>query len=208
MPAVMILFARLWRSTASATAAVVLFLSVPLSSAQAQSAVPSSNVVVFQRLAAECLAPLVSEGGLVLEAPARMAFLTAGLVRAWQQQEVAVYMSEEMPLPRVWYVIEEAGVRYAPAGRGLLDREVALTLRFTVTEPGGRLLHDDRCEHRFTDRIRRQDRAMLESDIYPETVGSDPPPHWIRRYGEPAVLVAATAVTTWLFFNLRTQSNR
>ena len=99
--------------------------------------------------------------------------------------------------------IEEARVGYARARRKQLNRTVTLALRYTFAAADGRLLGEARCRETFTDTIRRADRADLESEAFPETQGDAPRAGWMRRYLEPAVLAAATAITVYLFFNLR-----
>lgn len=183
---------------ACALAAVLLAVSIP---APAQT----TNAEVFQQLAVRCLDAVPGTAqAFRLEAPGPMPYLRAALVQHWTEQGRALYLADSAAaLPRLHYEIEEVGVAYAREGRRRLRRAVTLALRYTFTGPDGRLLHDDRCRDTVTDTLPRSARAAVESAAFPETQAEAPPAGWRRRYLEPALLLAATAVTVALFFNLR-----
>ena len=131
------------------------------------------------------------------------------LGRTWREDGRALFLADSAAqrggpaAVRVMYTIEEARVGYERARRKQLARTVTLALRYSVTASNGRLLAEDRCRETFSDTIRRAGRAPLESEAFPETQGTVPRAGWMRRYLEPAVLAAATAITVYLFFNLR-----
>ncbi|MDX1531980.1 MAG: hypothetical protein R3362_10690, partial [Rhodothermales bacterium] len=181
-----------------ALAAALLAVSLP---APAQT----TNAEVYQQLAVQCLGAVPGTAqALRLEAPGQMPYLRAALVQHWAEEGRALYLADSAAaLPHLRYAIEEVGVAYAREGRRRLRRAVTLALRYTFTGPDGRLLHDDRCRDTFTDTLPRAARAAVEDAAYPETQGEAPPAGWRRRYLEPALLLAATAVTVALFFNLR-----
>lgn len=167
-----------------------------------------TNLEALQTLAVRCLAEVPdTTRALRVEAPAQTPYLRAALVNRWQQENRSIFLPDSSlhtpNLPRLRYTVEAINVAYARAGRKRLQRTVTLALHYTYTAPGGRLLADDRCRETFTDTIRRADQAAVESDAYPETQGATPRGSWRRRYLEPALLAAATAVTVFLFFNLR-----
>ena len=146
---------------------------------------------------------------LSLASPSVMPFLRTALVAAWQGEGRAIYLAdatftESAPsMPRLSYAVEQAGVTYAPASRRVLERTITLALQYTYATEGGHLLRDARCKDSYSDTIRRSDRLMLETAAYPETQGAAPKAGWVRRYVEPAVLATVSAVTVFLFFNLR-----
>ncbi len=184
-----------------------LFCFVLLLAAGPARAQPT-NLEAYQTLALRCLAAVPDTvRALRLEAPAQMPYLRTALVNRWRQDGRTLFVPDSsvqvLALPRLRYAVEAAEVAYARAGRRQLQRTVTLALRYTFTAPDGRLLADDRCRDTFTDAIRRTERDALESGAYPETQGAAPPGSWRRRYLEPALLGAATAVTIFLFFNLR-----
>ncbi len=170
-----------------------------------------TNLEVYQELALRCLADVPDTARVVhLEAPPQMPYLRTALVARWQQQGRVLFLADSSfqaagGAHRLRYAVEQAQVVYARARRKQFARTVSLALRFTLLAPDGRLLREDRCQDRFTDAIPRKDRAALESEAFPETQAEPPRGSWRRRYLEPAILAAATAVTIYLFFNLRSE---
>ena len=191
-------------------ALVVLLCLAPMAGPTARAQPAPTNLEAYQTLALRCLASVPDTAQvLALDAPARMPYLRTALTDAWRRDGRTLFLADTSfqtnapPTPRLRYAIEEARVAYARARRKHLDRTVTLALRYTFTAADGRLLGEARCREAFTDTIRRADRAALESETFPETRGDPPRAGWMRRYLEPAVLAAATAITVYLFFNLR-----
>ena len=169
-----------------------------------------TNLEAYQTLALRCLAAVPDTATVVaLDAPALMPYLRTALTDAWRNDGRTLFLADSSlqpagpAVPRLAYAIENVGVEYARARRKQLNRAVSLTLRYTFTTAQGRLLDEARCSETFTDTIRRAERAALESEAFPETQGTLPRAGWMRRYLEPAALAAATAITVYLFFNLR-----
>jgi hypothetical protein len=166
-----------------------------------------TNLETYQTLALRCLAGVPdTTARFVLDAPAQMPYLRTALTEAWRRDGRTLFFADSSlhtAAPRLTYTIEDARVGYARARRRQLDRTVVLALHYIFIAVDGRLLGEARCRETFTDTIRRADRPALESETYPETQGALPRAGWTRRYLEPAVLAAATAITVYLFFNLR-----
>lgn len=169
-----------------------------------------SNMEAYQVLAVRCLVQVPDTArALSLASPSVMPFLRTALVEAWQGEGRSIYLADstfmepDRPMPRLSYAVEQAGVTYAPARRRAFERTVTLALQYTYATDGGRLLRDARCKDSYSDMIRRSDRLTLETAAYPETQGMVPRAGWVRRYLEPAVLATVSAVTVFLFFNLR-----
>ena len=187
---------------------VLCIWSWPPPPGQAQT----TNLAAYQTLALRCLAGVPDTVQTFrLDAPEQMLYLRATLVEQWQSEGRTLYLadssfqnSSSLP-PRLRYEIEQARVAYARAGRKRMDRTVTLGLRYTFIGSDGRLLRDDRCLDTFTDTLRRSDQAAIQTEGFPETQADAPPGSWRRRFLEPAVLAAATAVTIFLFFNLRSE---
>ena len=181
---------------------------MPLSAAFAQP----TNLEAYQTLALRCLAEAPdTTQAFWLDAPAQMPYLRTALAQRWRQEGRALFLADSLQhvsgpaIARLRYEIEEAQVAYARAPRKQLVRTVTLALRYTFTAADGRLLREDRCRDTLTDTIRRSDRAALEWDAFPETQGEAPRGGWTRRHLEPAIVAVATAVTVYLFFNIRSQ---
>lgn len=186
--------------------AVVLLLAT----AQTASAQPATNMAAYQTLALDCLAEVPDTVRTFrLDAPAQMPYLRTALVDRWQREGRTVYLADSTArsaaadVPRLAYRIEESGVAYERAGRREMGRAVRLSLRYTLLGADGRLLHENACRDTFDDVLRRSDQATIETATFPETQGAAPRAGWLRRYVQPAVLAAATAVTVYLFFSLR-----
>jgi len=179
---------------------------VPLATAFAQP----TNLEAYQTLALRCLAEAPdTTQAFRLDAPALMPYLRTALAQRWREEGRALFLADSLlsspAIARLRYEIEEAQVAYARARRKQLVRTVTLALRYTFTAADGRLLRTARCRDTFTDTIRRSDRAALEWEAFPETQGEAPRGGWMRRYLEPAILAVATAVTVYLFFNIRSE---
>ena len=167
-----------------------------------------TNVEAYQRLAVGCLGAVPDTArAFRLSAPAAMPYLQPALAARWQEEGRALFVGDTLAasLPYLHYEIEEARVSYAKAPEKHLARTVTLALRYAFTGADGRLLREDRCRETFTDTIRRDARAGLESEAFAETQGALPRGSWRRRYLEPAAIALATAVTVYLFFNLRSE---
>ena len=191
-----------------ALAVLVCFAPTPWFAVRAQPT--PTNLEAYQTLVLRCLAEAPDTARvLVLDAPALMPYLRMALAEAWRRDGRTLFLADSAfqttgpTPPRLVYAIEEARVGYARARRKQFNRTVTLAVRYTFTAPNGRLLGEARCRETFTDTIRRADRASLEAEAFPETQGEAPRAGWMRRYLEPAVLAAATAITVFLFFNLR-----
>ncbi len=196
-------------TTGLRTGAVLACLALmPLSAAFAQP----TNLEAYQGLALRCLAEAPdTTQAFGLDAPAQMPYLRTALAQQWRQEGRALFLADSLQHvsgPEIaWlrYKIEEAQVAYARAPGKQLVRTVTLALRYTFTAADGRLLREDRCRDTLTDTIRRSDREALEWDAFPETQGEAPRGGWIRRYLEPTIVAVATAVTVYLFFNIRSE---
>ena len=170
-----------------------------------------TNVEVLQALAVACLADVPDTAAAFrMAAPERAPYLRPALVDDWQRSGRTVYLPDTTAasaLPRLAYDVEDVEVAYARARGRRVQRRVALALRYTWTGADGRILAEDRCRDARTDTLDRRDLAAVEDPAFPEATAEPPPAGWLRRYVEPAVLVAATAVGVYLFFTLRSQAD-
>lgn len=171
---------------------------------------PATNVEAYQRLALDCLADVPDTIHVFqLQAPPQMPYLRTALVDRWHREGRTVFLADSTlgtppaRLPRLVYLVEERGVDYERAGRRQMRRAVRLGLRYTLLGADGRLLREDACLDRFDDMLRPSDQPVVETAAFPESQGAAPRAGWLRRYAQPAVLAAATAVTIYLFFSLR-----
>ncbi len=176
------------------------------------AAAQDTNLSVYQQLARECLGELPpGVDSLSLDASAQMPYLRSALVERWKTNGHEIYTAEgsvqhESSLPRLTIAIEDAGVDYTVADRRRFNRHVRLGLRYSLTGTDGRIILDERCSRTTADIIDRRAVAQFENQAYAETRGELPRGGWMRRFVEPAVITAATAIGVYLFFTLRSQS--
>lgn len=171
----------------------------------------TTNLAVFQDLGVRCLAGAPDTlRAFRIAAPPLMPYLRPPLLTRWQAEGRTLYLADSTnahtDLPLLSFSIEEAQVAYARARRRNVQRSVALTLRYTLTTADDRVLAEHRCRETYDDVVPRRAIAGLESTAFPETRATLPPAGWLRRYAEPALLTAATAVGVYLFFTLRSQA--
>lgn len=164
----------------------------------------TTNLSIFQDMAVECLGAVpVAVDTLELDAPDSMPYVRSALVTHWQNEGRAVFVADSSSgYPRLSYEVEKSDVAFSRRGRRV-QRRVSLALSYTLAEPNGLVLVDDRCTDEYVDIIRRQAVPAVQSDAHPETQSEPPQSGWFRRYLEPVVITTATAVAVYLFFALR-----
>lgn len=178
--------------------------------ALARQAAGPTNMDVYRTLAHRCLAAVPDTIRAFVLAPSeRMPYLSSALITAWQDEGRTLYVADTLGpgrrLPVLTYAVDDARLAYASASRRRLTRTAVLALRYTLTAPDGRLLRADGCRETFEDTVPRAVHESLATPAFPETQAALPAAGWARRYLEPAVLVAATAVGAFLFFSLRSR---
>ncbi len=165
-----------------------------------------TNQAAFIALGTACLGPLPGDvQSFYLDAPSQMPYLRSALIQTWQQEGRRIFVSDTTAalLPTLRYTIEAVAVDYARQGRKQVARTVSLGLRYALTTADGEVLRDAPCSDTFQDVLSRKALAEVETPTFPETQAPPPPPGGLGRYLEPALLTAATAVSVFLFFTLR-----
>ena len=168
---------------------------------------PPTTAEVYAHLAARCLVAVPdTAAALRLVLPEAMPYLAPPLIEAWQNQDRVIFQGDSARMgsvPTLDVRVNEARIRYARAGRGRVARTATLELQYAFAGPDGAVIRAAACSETLTDEVPRGALPALELAAYPETQAPPPPPGWPRRYLEPAVLTAATAVAVFLFFSLR-----
>ena len=170
-----------------------------------------TNMQVFENLGIACMESVPSEADSLVLSPAQaMPYITSALLHRWQKQGKTLFLSDSLhisnsPYQLSWEV-SRAKISYARVRRKVLSRSAELNLRYTLLESDGKFLAHDHCQQTFSDEIPKYMVPDLESPAYPETQAELPPDHWTVRYLEPVIIVAATGLAAFLFFNLRNQS--
>lgn len=166
-----------------------------------------TNMEIYQQHAVACLASVPgSASAFTLGTPDVMTYLETALVTHWTEAGVAVFRTDSLlaqTLPSLMFSVDEARVSYAAARRKRLARTVSLALHYSWTSRTGRIVNSERCTKSREDVVLRSEAAQLAAAAHPETTAALPPAGWSRRYLEPMALGAATVLTVYLFFNLR-----
>ena len=185
-----------------------------LGTQEPKTSVPSHETVLAQ-LASTCLAPAV-EGVTDFRfiAQGRAPFLASALSRMWIDENKNVHLSESPPqsaesdvssLPLLAWTIDRATIHLERAGRKSVERTSDIALTWWLSESTGRLLNTKTCSLSSSDEMTRREAEALADVRFSETNPDLPPAARWRRIVEPVVLTGATAVGTYLLFNLRSR---
>ncbi len=148
----------------------------------------------------------------MLEPPEEMPYLNSVLLEHWRDRGKSVFLTDstaqsaERTYHKLAYQIHTAQVQYSREGRRTLRRELSLNIGVVLVAASGEVLHADTCQGAFEDTLHRHEVVKRESAAFPETVGMVPASRWPRRYLEPVMLIAVSALTAVLFFHLRSAS--
>ena len=170
-----------------------------------------TNMQIFETLGVTCMEFVPAEVDSLVLSPARtMPYVTSALLHRWKRQGKILFSSDSLQTSdsrhQVSWDVSKAKISYARVRRKILSRSAELNLRYTLLGPDGEFLAHDHCLETFSDEIPEYMVPDLESIVYPETQAKLPPAHWTVRYLEPVIIVAATGLAAFLFFNLRNQS--
>lgn len=182
---------------------LLLAAAVPSANARAQT----SNAQRMGELAVGCVAPRTAGVDTVtVTGPDRLPFVRSAVIAAWHASGITVYEAgANRAGTAVQLAVQDAGVRYAKADDGQIERTVRLDLLVRVTGVDGIILADETCGRSESDLVHRDVLESLEDPTWPETVAEPPPPGFFSRILKPVVVTAATAVGIFLFFSLRSR---
>ncbi len=163
-------------------------------------------------MAAQCLLEAVDESSSFrLQADGQAIFLSTELVDRWSAMGKKVYRlsSPETNAPTnlhlLSYTVDKADLSYRRLSRKSLQRNAVLGITYWLTATDGQVLKTDSCLTQEDDELSRTDAERFADRRFPETSPSMPAASRWRKVVEPIVLVGASAVGTYLFFNLRSR---
>lgn len=167
----------------------------------------NSHIQQLQDIAGECLATSPGEfESFVLDSDSAAPYVRQYLFSRWQEEDRKMYLADSLgSMPRLKYRVLEAKIELYRAGKNRIGRTTRLSLSIQLTGPDGELLSDRLCGDVRTDTLSTDTAHMMIDSRYPETNVSPPAGGWFRRYLQPAVIVGASAIGTYLFFNLRSR---
>ncbi|MFK7845036.1 MAG: hypothetical protein AB8G77_07040 [Rhodothermales bacterium] len=174
-----------------------------------------TNMEAFQALALECMA-FISEadGDLLIDAPAKMPYVRSTIINHLQQHGKAVYLADstytDQPgnLATLQYKIAPGtNVLYERIKRKKAKRTVSFSAATSLISAQGQVLHDEVCTKQVVDSVSISGLDKLESNAYAETKAPPPKASFGKRVLQPLMLTAATTLTVYLFFTLRSESS-
>lgn len=188
---------------------IAILLLCTTQSAQAQSS--PSHEAMLTRVTAACLEQAVAE-------QRSFRFLSQGvtdrvaspLVAGWTENGRAVYLEpSDASAPLLVVTTDQSGVSLHRVDGNTVRREARVDLTWWLSSMEGDVLSTDTCRDVVADELSRTEAAALAVEGDP-VFNPDLPPKsrlWngVRRAAEPVVLLGATAVGTYLLFNLRSR---
>ena len=179
-----------------------------------QGVIPSHEAVLAQ-LAGTCLAPAILPlNDFRFLAQGRATFLASSLTRRGIEEGKNVHLdgsktqndeADSLSLPVLAWTVDRAAIDLKRAGRKSVERSSAVALTWWLSDPSGRLLDTQSCSKNSTDVLERRVAKALADERYPETNPDLPLASRWRQIVEPVVLTGATAIGTYLLFNLRSR---
>jgi hypothetical protein len=132
--------------------------------------------------------------------------LSSPLAAAWSRAGKRVYRDPDgAELPFLVVTVDRAAISYRRAGRRNVIRESELALTWWLSGPNGALVGTDACQQAASDTLSREAAHGLADPRSSVTDPALPPRSRLWQAVEPAVLIGATAVGTYLLFHLRSR---
>ncbi|GMQ82335.1 MAG: hypothetical protein BMS9Abin05_1784 [Rhodothermia bacterium] len=179
-----------------------------LTSALAQA--QSSHLEQLQTAGIECIGGVLANvESFELDADERAPYLRPALVSHWMAEGRTVYAADssnvDLKLPRFQYRVDDIGVDVRRLGSGLVERTASVAMRYVLTGPDSQILADNMCRRELVDSLDASLTNSLADARYAETNIQYNEKGWMYRVLEPAIIVGAAVIGTYLFFNLRTK---
>lgn len=183
----------------------LLVLPAPAFAQTGESAPPHADVLAD--LTSECLEPAIT-------APSSFRFLAQGatdlvassLVAAWTREGKTVFIQPpDTPVALLVATTDQAVVDLKRDGRRMLTRTVSVDLTWWLSSPEGDVIGTDTCRSSSRDSLTRSQAESMAVDGSSVLDPSLPPRSRLVHAAQPVVLLAGTAVGTYLLFNLRSR---
>ncbi|MDA1028946.1 MAG: hypothetical protein O3B41_07835 [Bacteroidetes bacterium] len=183
-------------------------LFITAGSSPAFSQISHRNALV--NIALSCFTPVLSGSSAIqIQASDRSDIISPGVEQGLLSRGFTI--STESGKAKLVYDVELAQVVLENAAQNQLTRRVTLGLNYQVLGSGdgeetlSTVLNSGTCSDSTTDLIEREMASKLAYDGFSVTNPAIPPKKGITRYIQPLILIAASAVGTYLFFNLRSR---
>ncbi len=169
-----------------------------------------SHVEQLRDAAVACLGTTLADiQSFTLVADERAPYLRSSLVARWLNERREVYESDSLrtdrELPAFRYHVDDVQITLRRIGSGRVERIARVALRYTLLGPGKQILADSMCDEQIVDTIAEDRVRTLADPRFAETNVRLEYESLFKRILEPAVIVGAAVVGTYLFFNLRSK---
>ena len=185
---------------------IIVIFTLTSAPAQAQS----SHLEQLQIAGIECMGNVLANvASFELDADERAPYLRPALVSHWMAEGHTVYTADssnvDLMLPKFQYRVDDVGIDVRRLGSGLVERTVSVAMRYVLTGPDSQILADNMCSRELVDSLDAHLANSLADARYAETNIQYEDEGWIHRVLEPAIIVGAAVIGTYLFFNLRSK---
>ena len=187
----------------------LLFIVIfTLASAPAQA--QASHLEQLQIAVIECIGGVLANvDSFELDADERAPYLRPALVSHWMDEGRIVYTADssnvDLKLPRFQYRVDVVRIGIRGLSSGLVERTASVAMRYVLTGPDSQILADNMCSRELVDSLDAHLANSLADARYAETNIQYEDEGWIHRVLEPAIIVGAAVIGTYLFFNLRSK---
>ena len=169
-----------------------------------------THIERLQKAGIECLQDVVS--GVVsmqLDADERAPYLRAAMIEAWKKEGRTLFVPDSVgvrpEIPAFNYRVDDVRVELERLKAGQVARTAVVSLQYSLIAPNGQILSNNLCTGQQQDTIRVELVDHLSDARFPETSPQDLGPGLFTRIVEPAVIIGAAVIGTYLFFNLRSK---
>lgn len=168
-----------------------------------------TNREVMVSLVTSCLAPAVdSSTAISYTYHGSESFIETGIVSSWLSdgRTVSVHDNDSMENHLEIHVTDLA-VNYTRLSRKSVSRTVTAAVMATLKSSDNEILEAVNCPGSFDDVLDRRKLVSVEDSQLPVTAAPHPSSGIIRKYIQPVIVGAASAVTVYLFFSIRSSND-
>lgn len=172
------------------------------------STAQESHVSFISGLVKECLdAAVDGRSSFKIRAQGQATYSLAEVVKSWREAGKSIFLEDANidDQDLLVFTVDAAELSYDRQGKNQLGRTAKISLTHWLSDSEGRVIGNDTCAKTASDTLSRKTAKAMGDNRYPETDPSMPHASRWRQVAEPLVLIGASAVGTYLFFNLRSR---
>jgi len=170
----------------------------------------AGHVEKLQEAAVACISGVITGVDSVrVDADENFAYVRPALLMLWRENGVKAFLFDSTEsvsrTPSFRYRVNDARISLERAASGRVARTASISLQYLLTGPDERILTDELCTRSLTDTLTVDQVNRLVDPRFAETSVSYESRSLLRRVVEPAVILGAAVIGTYLFFNLRSK---